>query len=244
MAIKEKMKGILQSTWVLTFIPVVVLLLNILVSATQNAFGGITVVVSLLFLAFIFAGNMFVYDKILKQLLSEHVLQKFEVNLGRQLAEWPSLPENLIMQDSKLAEYEKICRCDEIWVLSNDLKTEVDGGLYAAIVPANLARGIKYKFFVAKTSGTDIRIEQLKKRNGYPDLAKYYRVGEDFFFLVAKFDVCIFDPYKTAASGRKGYIGLDISADHHELDVVEISDGLVDAIESKLLEYIPDEEQQ
>ena len=62
---------------------------------------------------------------------------------------------------------------------------------------------------------------------------------DDFFFLVSKLDFTIYDPYKTSATGRQGYIGLDLP-DCDGLYAAKIGDDLVDAIASKLLEYIQD----
>ena len=57
------------------------------------------------------------------------------------------------------------------------------------------------------------------------------------YFFVSKLDFTIYDPYKTSATGRRGYIGLDLP-DCEELYAAKIDDSLVDAIASKLLEYI------
>ena len=82
-----------------------------------------------------------------------------------------------------------------------------------------------------------MRIEQLKRKNDFSSNIEYYVLDDDFFFLVARFDFTIYDPYKTAATGRRGYIGLDLP-DSNELVAVKVNDDLVDAIASKLLEYI------
>ena len=104
-------------------------------------------------------------------------------------------------------------------------------------MPYNLQRGIKYKVFVTKNNLTTIILEQLKRRNGDSGNIEYYLLTDDFFFLVSKLDFTIYDPYKTSATGRRGYIGLDLP-DCEVLYAAKVEDSLIDAIASKLLEYI------
>lgn len=54
---------------------------------------------------------------------------------------------------------------------------------------------------------------------------------------MSRLDFTIYDPYKNSKTGRQGYIGLDLPGSD-ELYEAKISDDLVDAIASKLLEYI------
>ncbi len=172
--------------------------------------------------------------------LKKIIFPRIELAIGQQPQEtcnYDYLFEESIISDIKLSEFEKNCTCEEIWVVSNDLETEIDGGLYAEIVPHNLKRGIKYKMFVPKNNLTTIRLEHLKRRNGNSENIEYYLLTDDFFFLVSKLDFTIYDPYKTSATGRRGYIGLDLP-DCEDLYAAKIDDSLIDAIASKLVEYI------
>jgi hypothetical protein len=228
-------------SWMLIIVPVSVLITSVLVSEAQNIFGIRSILISIGFLSFTFLGTMYVYYRLSKEHIDKFVMPKFENELQMLPAESESgsvcLCDNTIISDIKLAAYEKSCDCQEIWVVSNDLSTELDGGLYADVVPANLQRGVSYKIFVAKSNIVLMRIEQLKRKHNNQDKIKYYILDDDFFFLVARFDFTIYDPYKTAATGRIGYIGFNLSQ-NDELTAIKVTDSLVDAIASKLLEYI------
>lgn len=226
--------------WLIVAVPVLALIVNVILAEAQNSFGMINIIVSITFLIILFFEITFIYRRLFLKGIKKIIYPRFEVAFNQQPQDARSydyLFEESIISDKRLSEFERTCSCEEIWVVSNDLETEIDGGLYAEVVPSNLKRGIKYKMFVPKNHLTSIRLEQLKRRNGNPENIEYYLLTDDFFFLVSKLDFTIYDPYKTSATGRRGYIGLDLP-DCEELYAAKIDDTLIDAIASKLLEYI------
>lgn len=244
----KKMRGFISKIqfeqfsllWVFIVVPVLALIVNVILAEAQNSFGITNIIISIIFLIFLFLEILVIYKRLLFKDIKKMIFPRFEIALKEQIQDTYSydyLFEESIISDKKLSEFESDCSCEEIWVVSNDLETEVDGGLYAEVVPNNLKRGIKYKIFVPKNKLTTIRLEQLKRRNGSSNNIEYYLLTNDFFFLVSKLDFTIYDPYKTSATGRRGYIGLDLP-DCEELYAAKIDDLLTDAIASKLLEYI------
>ncbi len=244
----KKMRGFISKIhfeqfsllWVFIVVPVLALIVNVILAEAQNSFGITNIIISIIFLIFLFLEILVMYRKLLFKDIKKMIFPRFEIALKEQTQDTYSydyLFEESIISDKKLSEFESDCSCEEIWVVSNDLETEVDGGLYAEVVPNNLKRGIKYKIFVPKNKLTTIRLEQLKRRNGSSNNIEYYLLTDDFFFLVSRLDFTIYDPYKTSATGRRGYIGLDLP-DCEELYAAKIDDLLTDAIASKLLEYI------
>jgi len=244
----KKMRGFISKIhfeqfsllWVFIVVPVLALIVNVILAEAQNSFGITNIIISIIFLIFLFLEILVMYRKLLFKDIKKMIFPRFEIALKEQTQDTYSydyLFEESIISDKKLSEFESDCSCEEIWVVSNDLETEVDGGLYAEVVPNNLKRGIKYKIFVPKNKLTTIRLEQLKRRNGSSNNIEYYLLTDDFLFLVSRLDFTIYDPYKTSATGRRGYIGLDLP-DCEELYAAKIDDLLTDAIASKLLEYI------
>jgi len=226
--------------WIFVVVPVIAFVSNIILAEAQNSFGITTIIISIIFLIILFGEILFIYHKILLKNIEKMMFLQFEFALNQEPQEtrnYDYLFNEAIISDKKLSEFEISCSCEEIWVVSNDLETEIDGGLYAEVVPSNLKRGIKYKIFVPKNYLTTMRLEQIKRRNTNLGNIEYYLLTDDFFFLVSKLDFTIYDPYKTSATGRRGYIGIDLP-DCEELYAVRIDDPLVDAIASKLLEYI------
>lgn len=226
--------------WLYVVVPVLSLVINVFLAEVQNSFGMINIIMSIAFLVVLVFEVTIVNKKIFFKHANELLFPRFEVAFTQKpydIKNYDYLFEESIISDKKLSEFESKCSCEEIWVVSNDLQTEVDGGLYAEIVPKNLERGINYKIFVPKNNLNSIRLEHLKRRNQKSENIKYYLLTDDFFFLVSKLDFTIYDPYKTSATGRKGYIGLDLP-DCDVLYAAKVDDPLVDAIASKLLEYI------
>lgn len=226
--------------WKLIVVPLLALIINIILAEVQNTLGFLNVIISIVFLSLLMIEIVIITRKYTISELKKIIFPRIEIAIGQQPQEtcnYDYLFEESIISDVKLSEFEKRCSCEEIWVVSNDLETEIGGGLYAEVVPHNLERGIKYKFFVTKNNLTTIRLEQLKRRNGNSENIEYYLLTDDFFFLVSKLDFTIYDPYKTSATGRRGYIGLDLP-DCEVLYAAKVDDSLIDAIASKLLEYI------
>ena len=170
----KKMRGFISKIhfeqfsllWVFIVVPVLALIVNVILAEAQNSFGITNIIISIIFLIFLFLEILVMYRKLLFKDIKKMIFPKFEIALKEQFQDTYSydyLFEESIISDKKLSEFESDCSCEEIWVVSNDLETEVDGGLYAEVVPNNLKRGIKYKIFVPKNKLTTIRLEQLKR---------------------------------------------------------------------------------
>lgn len=246
----KKIKEFFISLWkqyknliLVLIVAVVSFIINLIVSVVQESFGMDCIIVSIVFtIVAILIISPIIYS-FYKKSSKENIFPRIQLSLGDLLTKEKSQKKQFgadsITTDKKLAKIEKNIECEEIWVLSNDLSTEIDGGLYADIVPNNLKRGIKYKIFVPDGPVVPMRIEQLKRKN--EEIAgenakniEYYMLKDDFFFIVTRLDFTIYDPYKNAASGRRGYIGFDLP-NTEDLEVVRVQDTLVEAIASKLL---------
>lgn len=232
--------------WTLVVVPLLAFVANLVLSEVQESMGYVVILLSLAFLILLFAGIMLAHQKVISDVLKKTVYPRFEVAVNQPALDsgnYEHLFETSIITDRQLSVMEANCTFDEIWVISNDLATEIDGGLYADIVPKNLERGIKYKVFSSQNNLTRIRMESLKKKYNNSPNVNYYMLSDDFFFLVSKIDFTIYNPYKTSATGRQGYIGMYLP-DGNELYEIRIGDDLVDAIASRLLGYIQNEKSE
>lgn len=254
----KKIKLFFISLWkqyknliLMLIVAVVSFIINLIVSVVQESLSIDCIIVSIVFAIGAILIIISIIYSFYKKSSKENIFPRIQLLLRDMLTKEKSKKKQFgadsITTDKKLAEIEKNIECEEIWVISNDLSTEIEGGLYADIVSHNLARGIKYKFFVANSPLVPMRIEQLKEKH-YKIAAEnaknieYYILKNDFFFIVTGLDFTIYDPYKNAASGRRGYIGFDLP-NMEDLEVVRVQDTLVEAIASKLLvSYIKVEE--
>ena len=230
--------SLILKNWWACLMPVASLFLSMIISKTQSDVGTPNTILALVFVTILSIESTFFCIIIVPKFTQEVVLPRFKETVAqpRQGENDPFLTSSIIT-DRQLSIMEQNCHFEEIWVVSNDLTTEMDGGLYADIVPENLRRGIKYKVFTPQNNITKMRIKTLKRKYVGIDNISFYYLTDDFFFLVSRLDFTIYDPYKNSKTGRQGYIGLDLPGSD-ELYEAKISDDLVDAIASKLLEYI------
>ena len=233
-----------RKIWLCIIVPVLSIILNALVSDIQESSGLLTLIVSLLFVAMLLTILLFFHSKMILNISSDiytHDLQESVVAFSRELLQRIKTEQDIsdsriqdigIIPEHKLAEIESTNIFEEIWVVSNDLSAEV--GQYIDIVPNNLERGIKYKFFYQNTNQNSIRVAQLKRRNNYSTNAEYYPLSNDFFFIVTNLDFTIYNPFSET---RVGYMGMELPQSK-ELYAVRVNSNLTDAIASKLLSYV------
>ena len=144
---------------------------------------------------------------------------------------------NGICKEEQLALMERTCTFEEIWLISPDLLTEINSGIYAGVVRDNLKKGTKYKYFVPNTEINKVRVEIFKKNCGNNANLQIYYLTDDFFFLVPKVDFAIYEPMKSITDGKKGYMGLPIEGTD-ECFAVLMNNDFVDAVIGKLAERI------
>ena len=231
-----------SAIWMLLVVPVLSLLVNIIFSAAQDSYGTITIVVSISFLILLIAELSLISKHYLLRiarsrftvLLEESINQEFDSSEPDD-----SIFDESIITDRQLSRFEESFAGEEIWVISYDLEPETDGGLYADIIPANIAKGIKYKYFVPKSDSVAIKIAQLKAKYNNSANVEFYVLSDDFFFLVPKLDIIIYNPLKKSSTGRRVYFSLDLP-NTEDLYEAWLDDSFADTISSRIYEkYIP-----
>lgn len=141
-----------------------------------------------------------------------------------------------VCTEEQLALMEKTYPFEEIWLVSPDLLTEVNDGVYANVVSDNLKKGTKYKYFVPRSAINSARVNIFRNNCRNNKNLEIYFLDEDFFFLVPKVDFAIYEPLKSSYEGKKGYMGLPIEGSKDNFAIL-MSEDLVDMIIGKLAEY-------
>lgn len=144
---------------------------------------------------------------------------------------------NGICKEEQLALMEKTCIFEEIWLISPDLLTEINNGIYAGVIRQNLKKGTRYKYFVPDTEINQVRVKIFKESCGHSKNLEIYYLVNDFFFLVPRVDFAIYEPMKSISHGKKGYIGLPIQGVKESFAVLMNND-FVDAVIGKLAERL------
>ena len=132
---------------------------------------------------------------------------------------------------------EKTYPFEEIWLISPDLLTEINSGIYAGVIKENLKKGTKYKYFVPETEINKVRVQIFRNSCGNSKNLEVYYLSDDFFFLVPRVDFAIYEPMKSITDGKKGYIGLPIQGTAESFAVLMNND-FVDAVIGKLAERL------
>jgi len=143
----------------------------------------------------------------------------------------------MIQRADLVAEYERKGEFSEIWLVSSDLDTEVNDGVYAGTVIHNLNRGIHYTYFVPKSDINSVRILRLKTESKNVENLKFYYLPDNFFFLSPDFDLAIYEPSKGRSDGRLSYMGLQVPESEHLFEV-QMNDRLTDTVIQKLKEIM------
>lgn len=232
-----------RQIWLWIGVPVISIIINAVISDIQEKNGIISLIVSMVFLGLLILIIYCFYNRCIfltvnnalqQQLYQE--LSSFAIEINERISNKNHILDTSksqigIIPEHELAEIERNGEYDEIWVISHDLSAELDS--YVDIVPYNLQRGIKYKFFYQNTLQNDIRVEKLKKKNNHSKNAEYYKLKDEFFFIVANLDFTIYNPFSLVDNGRVGYIGLELP-NSSELYALKVNDDLVDSISSTL----------
>lgn len=181
----------------------------------------------------IYVGTIMVSD------LGRNTIEK-EMDLEIKLIQ-QKIAENRIMngicKEEQLALMEKTYPFEEIWLISPDLLTEINSGIYAGVIKENLKKGTKYKYFVPETEINKVRVQIFRNSCGNSKNLEIYYLSDDFFFLVPRVDFAIYDPMKSITDGKKGYIGLPIQGTAESFAVLMNND-FVDAVIGKLAERL------
>jgi len=207
-------------------------------------FSSLAIVFAMIFFSF---GIVYFYvDKFETHLetdeISDEIYDEMRLMLNQYWAgEKPGVPG--VIKDEDLAKFEEKIDCSEIWLVSYDLKTEFDDGLYRNIVINNLQRNIKYKYFVAKTPGITVKIDN-EVVNKLPAECRpnfeYILLESEFFFLVDNIDFVIYDPYNASFAcnpGCKAYMSLHLP-DSDVIYEAPMNNDLRDRIIARLIEYV------
>jgi hypothetical protein len=110
---------------------------------------------------------------------------------------------NGICKEEQLALMEKTYPFEEIWLISPDLLTEINSGIYAGVIKENLKKGTKYKYFVPETEINKVRVQIFRNSCGNNKNLEIYYLSDDFFFLVPRVDFAIYEPMKSITDGKK-----------------------------------------
>jgi hypothetical protein len=128
--------------------------------------------------------------------------------------------------------------CEEIWLLTQDLEEDKEGGPYAQVVTDNLKKGIKYKYIVPKDDASiKTKSDDIITNNGNNPNLKFYPIDKNFFFLSPKLDLSIYNPIQVKGSERRAFMGIPLEKTGERYQV-PVSDDLITTIVGTIKQQI------
>lgn len=232
-----------NSTWMAILLPTISVAVTLFVSYLTERLG-------FLFTIGVLLANLMVFliVIVITYILLKHICpQKLQKNIHRisketKLQSYEKLNISAVgikglYPESEIAHMEKNNYYEDIWLISHDLLTEINDGVYAGAVVNNLKKGMNYTYFVPQTLEIETRIKLLKQKCNNSKRLNFYYLDEDFFFLVPNIDFSIYEPKKSSKDGKIGFIGVDIDGLPGRYEA-KMSDDFVDVLVAKLTKII------
>ncbi len=187
------MKNILNNQKVQLILSIIILIASFIISSLQGIFGFVLPFVILLFFILVI---LLIYYVISLPLLT--ALNNKQPHL-----------ENVYSLD-EVKEHESVDSFKEIWVITSDLKMAVNKDQFNIIIKNNVARGIKYKFYIKNTNVAKARAKEiLIAHNISDDMISFYFIEENIVFIDSNTDYDLFITQNPM--DNHGFIGITIN---------------------------------
>ena len=187
------MKNILNNQKVQLILSIIILLASFIMSSLQGLFGFVLPFVILLFFVLVI---LLIYYVISLPLLTALTNKQ------------PHL-ENVYSLD-EVKEHESVDSFKEIWVITSDLKMAVNKDQFNLIIKNNVARGIRYKFYIKNTNIAKSRAREiLVAHNISDDMISFYFIEDNTVFIDSNTDYDLF--LTQNPMDNHGFIGITIN---------------------------------
>ena len=194
-------KDSINSIWISVFIPVFSIGVTYCVSQMEKKIGTSGTILSLLTITFFIASISFLVSMMISSTYNQTILETLDKgtsDLHKTILEKMGIAGiKGIFPESDIAKMESRYNFKEIWLVSHDLLTEINDGVYAGVVKANLKKGVKYKYFVPKTPTNITRVKMFKNNCRNNKKLEFFYLPDSFFFLVPELDFSIYEPFES-----------------------------------------------
>jgi hypothetical protein len=200
-------------------------ILGIAISEIQALFGWVNLAVALILVCLLYWSTIWIFGKplakILLELKEELIQQRAPTNFS-----W-------LLDTEQLASYERTVKAKEIWLITSDLLDDSSDGPFHIVVRENLKRKIKHVYFFPDTPENRARATIIHKSQQQSALLKFVYLPNNFFLLVPKLDVVIYNPQGESGMIRAGFMGIPVPAEgnhYHAAVSIDLIDKLVGTV--------------
>jgi len=241
----EKKANLLYSL----IVPFVTLILSVGISHIQNEVGLLTILLALVISTLLYFGTLYILSKnVTKNIIEnnseevESVKRLINEKINDDIGHLMSTDDGVYFekkrkicsscrknscQGKKNATYKCKEFCDEIWLLTQDLEEDQEGGPYAQVVTDNLKKGIKYVYIVPKDDDSiKAKIDDIKINNNNNPNLKIFFLSKSLFFLSPKLDLSIYNPTKIRGAERRAFMGMPLEGKTERYQVA-VSEDLI-----------------
>ena len=199
----EKKSLLTDSAWMTVFVAALTTLsaiaLSEVQSVTQIGWPGVVcaliLVLGLYWIVIWQVGRPL--ERILTDLKSDLIIQQFQAQHG-----W-------LLDVKQLAAYERNVKAREIWLITSDFSDDLQDGPFMKIIDHNLQKGIRYVYFFPNTPENKARAEMIHAALKSP-LLKCIHLPDNFFFLVPKLDIVIYNPRGEGGLPKSAFMGIPV----------------------------------
>lgn len=202
-------------------------IVGIAIAEIQTIFGWANLVVALALVCLLYWSTIWLFGKPLAKILLE-----LKEELIRQRS-----PSNFswLHDTEQLASYERTVKAKEIWLLTSDLLDDSSDGPFHEVVRENLKRKIKHVYFFPDTPENRARSITIHKSQQQNALLKFVHLPNNFFLLVPKLDVVIYNPQGENGMVRAGFMGIPVPGESNHFHAA-VSLDLIDKLVGSLLD--------
>ena len=200
---------------------------GIAISEIQALFGWLSLAVALVLVCLLYWSTIWLFGKplakILLELKEELIQQHTPTNFS-----W-------LLDTEQLASYERTVKTKELWLITSDLLDDSSDGPFHAVVRENLKRKIKHVYFFPDTPENRARATTIHKSQQQNTLLQFVYLPNNFFLLVPKLDVVIYNPQGESGMVRAGFMGIPVPAEGNHYHAA-VSLDLIDKLVGTLLD--------
>lgn len=132
--------------------------------------------------------------------------------LGERLAAaTAAIKSDWLVPHTALREIEREVRCGEVWIVTGSLEEEIADDQFFPIVKHNIARGIRYVYFVPNDAIVLERINMFRMKFGADTNRVSFEIIDDpLFGIICLQDAAIYVPCQPQHERLSGYMNLPI----------------------------------
>jgi hypothetical protein len=203
-------------------ITVLTIAFGLILSEVQVKLGWGLLLLSLFSVLLIFALVIWLVQKPLQQLLII-LVRELKSQFEQKAIVW-------LLDTDQLMNYELNTDAPEIWLLTSDLLDDAQGGPFQDIVAKNLKKGKNYVYFVPNVPEIKTRIEAVFAHHSNHHKLRVVYLPDNFFFLVPKLDIAIYNPLSKGRSEKSAFMGIPAPGEkghYHASVTIDFIDKLV-----------------